>query len=132
MIEQNKEAFSIMVVGDVTGETLKGTFAAKKWLSHRDRLNQDKIRRELLGSLNPDGASITALSIAEAVSEITVRLIDSPKWWAETQNGLDLQDSNVVSEVYKGVMKVESDALTALEKKGEEAKKALQALPEEK
>ena len=120
----NEESFTLSITGDVTGEKLWGTFKAKKRLSHRDRLNQDKLRREMLGD-RADGASIDAASIADAVSEIAIRLTDAPQWWKASNNGLDLMDGNVISEVYKKVMEVERKVFEELNKKAEDAEKTL-------
>jgi len=122
--KDNEEQFTVKVTGSVTGEQWYGVFKAKKRLSHRDRLNRDKLRRDLLGG-DGKGAEVDAVSISEAIAEITIRLTESPKWWSESANGLDLADSNVISEVYQKVLKVEQEAFDLIKKKAEEAEKAL-------
>ncbi len=124
-MSDNTEQFTISVVGDVSGEKFFGIFKAKKCLTHRDRLNQDRVRRELLGTLNPDGASVGAHSIAEAISQITVRLTDSPPWWQGSSNGIDLVDGNVITEIYTSVIKIENDQIEAVKKAAQEAEKTL-------
>ena len=121
----NTEPFTVSVIGDETQEKWFGTFKAKVRLSHRDHLIKDKVRRDLLG---PDGnnASPRALNTAEVFSELAVRVVDAPAWWTDNDNGLGLQDDNVVGEVYKAAVKVATEAAENLKKQAEEAKKELQ------
>lgn len=114
-------SFDIKMFGDITGEQWVGLFKAKKRLSYRDQLRRDQVRRDLLGN-HPEAASALALSQAEIFSELSVRLIQAPSWWTEKGNGIDLEDDNVVIEVYQQAMKAESDALKELKEKGEAAK----------
>lgn len=112
--------FSISVTGESTGEKWTGSFKMKTRLSHRDQLRLDQIRRDLLGP-NPDGASPRAQNQAEVFSFIAVHLLDAPMWWKSNDNGLDLQDDNVVAEVYAQITKAKSDAIEKLKKAASEA-----------
>jgi hypothetical protein len=118
------QAFTISVVGDITGETFRGDFRAYKFLTHRQQLMLDQRRREILGTL-PDGASVRAVNQATIFAQVQVRLSDAPKWWIESGNGIDLVDDNVVLAVFDNVMKVEQEALEAVKKKAEDAKESL-------
>ena len=100
----NEAKFSISLVGDVTGTTWSGAFKMKLRLSHREQLKRDEYRRSLLGA-DPDHASPRALSTAECFSEITAHLVEMPKWWILLDNGMDLEDDNVVAEIYNNVIK---------------------------
>lgn len=117
--------FSISLIGDETAERWVGDFRAKERLSHRDAVIKDQRRREILGGMGgvPDER---ALSIAVIVSELSVRLTKTPKWWEESQNGLDLYDENVLADVYQKALKVQSEARKLREKKDDEDKKELQ------
>lgn len=120
----NVAAFELRLEGETTGNLWYGPFKAKQRLSLRDQLNRDKIRRELLGAQGgtPDDR---ALSIAIIVSELAVRITDSPDWWKQTSNGLDMDDGNVVSKVYDEVMKIEADAVAERKKSASKAKEEL-------
>lgn len=116
--------FSISLVGDETGEKWVGDFRAKERLTHRDTLIKDARKRELLG---PQGGTPDqrAFSVAVIVSELTVRLTKMPKWFEESSLGLDLEDENVLADIYDKVMKIEKDARAAREKKSEADRKLL-------
>jgi hypothetical protein len=111
--------FSISLVGDETGEKWVGDFRAKERLTHRDTLIKDARRRELLGTAGgePDPR---ALSVAIIVSELTVRLTKMPKWFEESGLGLELEDENVLADIYDKAIKVQLEAKKAREKKSEE------------
>lgn len=116
--------FTVNTTGETTGDAYKGLFRVKTRLSHRDHLNRDRIRRDMLGA-NPDGASDRARSIAEIFSQLSVRVLDAPSWWANSENGIELADDNIVAEVYGEAIKAEQDEIQRVQKVGEGAKKDL-------
>jgi hypothetical protein len=119
--------FTVSVTGDTSGEKWYGLFKVKTRLSHRDQLQRDKVRRELLGT---DGAnaSVRARDQAEIFSQLAVRVVDAPSWWRDNGNGLDLADDNLISEVYSASVKAEVDSLEAIKKAGEQAASELAAV----
>ena len=123
----NTQAFSISVVGEVTSETFKGNFSSKKRLSHMDRLRADQFRREYLGPTSRGDAGQVASTIAVALSDLRVRLVDMPKWWIESNYGADLEDWNVLMAVWESAVKVESDAKAGTVTAGEVAAEKLAA-----
>lgn len=120
----NEGQFSIHLTGDVTGETWEGDFTAKKRLSHRDTLKKDNYRRQLLGEA---GGMPTerAVEAAVMVSELEVRLLKWPDWWVPRGKGLDLEDDNILSDVWAKALKVEKDAADAVKAKAEANQKQL-------
>ncbi len=128
----NTQSFSISVVGEVTGETWKGNFAAKKRLSLMDRLRGDQFRRDYLGAnvqVDANGNFLNvnqiAVTIANALSDLRVRLTEMPKWWIEANYGADLEDWKVVLMVWESANKVEADAMAALTASGNTAAEKL-------
>lgn len=117
----NTVEFTISVIGDTTGETLRGTFRAKKRLTHLDRLRRDQVRRELLGQISPESASSEAQSLAIGLADLRVRLVEMPSWWTDSDNGLKLEDENVLVKVYESAQKVEKEAREAIQKAAEAA-----------
>lgn len=123
-MNSNIEKFSVDTEGEVTGKTWKGMFSTKVRLSHRDQLRQDEIRRDLLGK-NPESASPRANNVAEVFSFIAVHVVESPQWWSMHANGLELEDDNVVGEVYEKIAKIKLEAQDKLKKDAESAKAEL-------
>lgn len=91
--------FNISLIGDTTQEKWLGDFKAIKNLGFRAQMAQSRIRREYLGDL-AQYASEDEVIRATVFSDLAVSLADSPKWWKEANNGVDLQDWNVVEAVY--------------------------------
>ncbi len=117
----NTATFSIHVVGDKTNETFTGEFTCKLILSHRDELIRDSRKRELLGSINPQFADSRSVNQADIFGEVFVRITNAPQFWAESGNGLDLLDDNVVAAVYRECMRLEKEKLDAIKAKGTQA-----------
>jgi hypothetical protein len=119
--------FFVDLKGESTGQTFQGDFACKPRLSSRDRLQKDALRRTLLGGA-PESASPDALVRAEMFALISISLTDSPPWWKESGNGLDLFDDNVVFDVYDKVTDIQDSAVKETIAAGE---KAVEGLREE-
>lgn len=112
----NSETFVINVVGDATGETQTGKFIAKKRLSFNDQMARDNFRRKMLGEA-PGEPTPRASSMATIFSELIVRLTEAPSWWVDADEGRNLEDENVIVEVYDRCMKIETDAKEEVAKK---------------
>lgn len=115
--------FDIHVVGDKTKETYKGSFRAVRFLSHRQMLARDRWKREYLG---PNAETSEEKSRATALADCHVSITKAPSWWSEYGNGLDLVDENLLVEVWKGIQKVQNDAVSEKELTPEQ-KEALKA-----
>jgi len=128
----NSEAFVINVTGDTTGENQTGKFVAKKRLSFNDQLRRDNFRRAMLGEAPGEPHPRTA-SMATVFSELLVRLLEAPSWWVDADEGRELEDENVIVEVYEKALKVENDAKAAVAKAAAEARgEVVEALAETK
>lgn len=126
MITKGTETFLVSVKGEVTGETWAGQFRVKTRLSHRDHLESDRVRRELIGKAGgtPDDG-IEAIS--RIFSQLAVRVVESPAWWTDQGNGLDMADENVALDVYQQAMKAERETIEAVRKAAEGAVAELKA-----
>jgi hypothetical protein len=115
--------FVIREKGETTGEVFTGKFVVKTRLSHRDRLNMDVLRRQLLGPI-PQGSmpSERALNSSEIFSQLSVRIVEAPSWWTSADNGIGLDDDSVVSAVYQKAVQAEADALKEVIGEGEQGK----------
>jgi len=117
-------SFEISIVGAETQETMKGSFKVKTMITPRDILRGDSINRDLLGQ-NPEFASEAAKATAFMLSQLSVRVLESPAWWREAGNGVDLEDLNIVNEVFTKTMEAELRRKADLSKSAEEASQKL-------
>lgn len=116
--------FVVSLTGETTGEKFEGKFKVLTRLAFRDQLRRDELRRTFLG-VAPDAAFDRASSAAIMLSELAVRVIESPSWWKNSDNGLGLADDEVLREVYNRALKEEKDLITSLTKQGDQAQKDL-------
>lgn len=131
MASTNEATFTISVVGDVTKEKWYGEFKCVKYLSFRQNLMRDRIRRELIGDL-AQYASDAARDQSYALADLAVALVKVPDWWKEAGNGQDLQDPNVLDAVWAEVAKVWGVLKTEDKKKTVEDAKALKKAVDER
>lgn len=124
MANKYEKTFVVRVTGENTGELFQGTFTVKTRLSHRDHLNRDNLRRQLLGE-RPEHASERAITSSEIFSQCSVRIVEAPSWWTGSDNGLGMSDDNVPIEVYTEAVKAEADAIEEVKKAAEKAKTEL-------
>lgn len=116
--------FSINTRGEISGETFAGSFDIRTKLSLRDTLREDEIRRTILGAY-PAGASPDSLNIAAASAYLAVRVASAPKWWTESNHGIDLVDPNVFNEVINKASEEVSKAQTEFFSEADRAQKEL-------
>ena len=124
MILNDPKSFSVDVEGSMTKNSYKGVFKIRPLLSHRDKLRRDELKRQLIGA-TPDGTGVAALRTAEIFSKIWVHLTESPSWWRDAGNGLDLIDEEPVVAVIDKIVEMEQEVMGGISKEGEEAKKEL-------
>lgn len=84
-----------------TGTTWNGKFVVKLTLSPRDNLRADRLYREYLGDTSGASPSEFAVYQSYMLSQLAVRLTEAPSWWKDANNGLDVQDENLLEEVFK-------------------------------
>jgi hypothetical protein len=115
------------VTGETSGETFSGAFRVLLVLSHAQQLERDRIRRELLGGQAQAAADERAANQARIFSDLAVRIASAPRFWTESNNGLELVDDSVVKAVYDQTTKLVADHMAEVEKRAEVARKQLEA-----
>lgn len=97
--------FTVHVTGENSGDRFDGQFTTRNVLSFRLQLERDQTRRRLLGEVPPGTVPTQrVLMSSEMLAELSVRVVESPKWWREADNGQDLEDDEVLVEVYNKTM----------------------------
>jgi len=129
MVNDKERNFDLDLEGEVSKERRLGKFRAKTRLTMRDYVTRDRLRRDLLGSAGGQ-SNEDALAVAYMVSELQVRLVESPKWWQDSDNGLDLEDFNVLKKVYEQARAIEKQAKEEESQAASEAKKELRTVAE--
>jgi hypothetical protein len=116
--------FTVDVKGEVTERQYTGVFTTKARLTQRDYLLEDQIRRDIIGP-NAQSASAMATGISIAVSYLKVRVLKAPKWWTDSDGGLDLEDDNILAAVYYKAVEAEKEDKKVLADQAEKARQEL-------
>jgi len=123
--------FNVEVRGLVTQRSYSGEFQVRPWLTKRLDLARDRLRREYLGGYAIEKADEQAAGLANALSQINIRVTESPQWWRDLDGGLDCADDNLVLEVYRKCMEAEAAAVQAERDRANGAVKAVDPVTRE-
>ncbi len=104
-VVQPEATISIHEVGDTTGKLWSGTFKTLRYLTHRQRLNRDRLTREYLGGESPQYSA--EIGRASALAAMRIYLTEVPDWFKENNYGLDLADENILIQLYDKIQDVE-------------------------
>lgn len=114
----------ISTVGSVTGKPYNGKFLIKTVLNRRENFLADERRRYILGG-NPNSAPPALQGEAYMLGQLFVRIVEAPDWWKQSDSGLDIEDDNVIGELYKAAEAAASDREKVIQ---DEAKASLEQL----
>lgn len=115
---------SFSAVGNQTGSPYNGDFVVKTNITRREAFVADERRRLLLG---PNATNVPASVNGEAYmfGQLSVRIVDGPDWWKNSDSGLDLQDENIAPELFTLVMQKEEERQKDVKAKADKAVKEL-------
>ncbi len=122
MLPNNEFSFHYTGKGETTGEQYFGDFTVKSVLSNAEQMEV---------AIRVDRYSGGSRTLAEQFklfnrifAELELRVIKSPKFWSESNNGWDLHDANIVHEVFTEAMKAPKIWADRIKAKAEEIEKA--------
>lgn len=121
----NESSFSINITA-ASGEAFAGTFKVRRRLSHMQSLRRDELRRELLGAKGEEAPHDLKYN-AFILSTCAAYVIDGPRWWNESSNGVELFDTEPVAAVFNEISKVLDAVAAELESKSKKAVETLKA-----
>lgn len=119
---KTSKVISVSIVGDRTGRNYNGQFTTKTVSTMKDEFQADLRRRQVIGP-SPDGTPPASNLQWRAfmIGQISTKVLDAPKWWIDSYDGLELEDSNVITELYEAVLKAEEEITEDIKKESEEA-----------
>jgi hypothetical protein len=124
-LPDNEHVFEFEATGDTTGKKYDGQFSCVCVL--------DMLQKQLIGIektklqadfTNPDPE---LKGIAHILSNLRVRIIDSPEWWQQSNGGYSIQDENIIVLLYDKVMEGETKWREKLQKMAQKAESAQSA-----
>lgn len=99
--------FEIEVRGNLTRKLFKGKF--KCHILNLKERGQAGIRKAALNAGVEAVLPVEVRNLHYMVAWLEQSLTESPDWWRESQNGLELMDYDVVDAVYQKVEKFEDE-----------------------
>lgn len=116
-IPSREHTFYFKDKGERTRKTFEGTFTVKALLTQQEIVDVGMLLDQYnRGSKTlPQGVAL----LNRAFAELDVRIVKSPSFWKDSNEGRDLLDTNIVFGIYKAAM----DAETEYDKKLDEAAK---------
>jgi len=124
MVLNDPKSFSVDVKGESTQQQYSGVFKVRLLLTHRQKLQKDEMKRQLLG-VAPENPSQDAFKTAIIFSKIWAHLVEAPSWWKDAGNGIDLLDEAPVDDVISKLAAMEEELNKSLSKEGDKAKEEL-------
>lgn len=110
--------------GALSQEDYNGVFKIRPKLSPIEVLECDRDRRDLLGNpKNDEQVGADAVNLAICLSQLKIRIVEGPSWWSSTFGlRIDFHDENIIFDLFKQVVEIESKWKENLKKTAEEAK----------
>lgn len=127
MVLNDPKSFSIDVEGSITKRRYEGVFKVRPLLTHRQKLQRDEMKRQLLGAM-PESATNDAFKTAVIFSKIWIHLVEAPSWWKDAANGIELLDEEPVSAVVDKIVDIENEVMGKIVQEGSKAKEGLVAI----
>lgn len=105
-LPEMQTTFEFEVKGMDTKKVWKGTFTFKR-LNYRSKLEAAKYAAILNGDLKTLQQDIKFTN--DVLALLKFGLIEYPKWWEESNFGLDIYDDNIIVELYKKCSEFEDE-----------------------
>jgi len=111
---------SLSVTGESSGKPFNGDFVVKTLITRKEVFIADERRRLLIGA-NPGAVPPTLNGEAYMLGQLFVRVVSGPSWWDDSDAGSNLEDQNVIGEIFKATMEKEEERLASLKQTAEKA-----------
>jgi hypothetical protein len=130
LLQNNEHTFHVKIQCKKTLEWFEGDFTVKCVLTNAEQVNMALATDRYNGGSTSLPEQFKLFNRCQA--ELETRVIKSPTWWKESNNGWDLMDSDLIYEVYAEAMKAQTVWAEKLKKKADEAEKAAEKNPAKK
>jgi hypothetical protein len=114
-LPKNQKSFEISHIGEVTGKKYEGTFTVKCVLNLADKRKVEIERSSISADLNNPTENLSA--IASVVSNLRVRVVESPDWFKQSISNLDILDEDVLIEVFSKCLSKSDEWLAEVKKR---------------
>jgi len=120
-LPKNEKSFDVDIVGDTTGFKYQGQFTVLCILDMAGKHALELEKTRLMADYaNP---SRGLFGIATSLATIRTKVVSSPAWWKNAEDGATIKDENLVFAVYDQCNEMERQWREELKKSSEEAEK---------
>ena len=128
-LPKNERSFDIDIVGDTTGYKYQGQFTVMCILDMAGKHSLELEKTRLMADYaNP---SRGLFGIATSLATIRTKVITSPAWWKNADDGAGIKDENLVFAVYDKCNEMEKEWRDELKTSSEEAETEVPSKKEE-
>ena len=105
-LPKNERTFDFNAVGDNFGKAYNGTFTVRCVLNIFERrlleLEKSKLRSDIVNP-TPDLIALTTI-----LANLRLRVKEAPEWWKQSNGGDNMEEENVLVELFDKVMEQET------------------------
>lgn len=113
----NETTFFYSKISEETGKEYKGEFTVKTKLTIKERIEKEKSKLRIIGETNLVNDSYQALeSLAIVVSGMQAMVIKGPDWFTQSNYGFDLDDEDILFDLWKKINEAKINWVTNLKK----------------
>ena len=118
-LPKNERTFPFNEKGDLYGHKYEGTFTVKCVLNMFEKrmleIEKSRLRTDIANP-TPDLIALTTIQ-----ANLSVRIIDAPEWWKQSENGNNIQDENIIITLFDKVVEQEEEWRKELKDLAEES-----------
>jgi hypothetical protein len=113
-LPKNEKSFLFNHTGELTGRKYEGTFTVKCVLNMADKRRLEIEKSSISADLMNPTNNLSA--IATVVANLRVRVVNSPDWFKQSIQTLDLLDEDVIFEIYSQCLNKSEEWITEVKK----------------
>jgi hypothetical protein len=121
----NEESFSVNIVGDRSQKLFQGDFTIKPRLNCGELVTIEA-NADRLGANSPT-ISPGYKAFMRSLAELEIQVLEGPRWWVASRNGLGLEDPNLVAEISMLTNKAVNEHFEKIAAAAEQVEKATKA-----
>ena len=120
-LPKNERTFDVDIEGDTTGVKYKGQFTVVCVLDMAGKHALELEKTRLMADYANPSRGLSGIAISLAT--IRTKVVSSPDWWKNLDDGASVRDENVIFDVYDRCNEMEKQWREELKKSSEEAEK---------
>jgi hypothetical protein len=105
LLPANEKTILVSVTGQSTKYKYEGHFSFKCKLTMQEKYRLEMEKSRMIADIKEPTEGLE--NIISIIVALKTKIIKSPQWWAESDNGMNLIDDNVILEIYEKCVQAE-------------------------